>query len=65
MQCDIAHCNGACNEPECSDDVLIAGFSKTERLPEKNENSSSLAATTVFVIDPAQACRKYFKISYQ
>lgn len=60
LQCDVAQCLGRCNEAlDCDNEVLRAGAVVTSQtkggaLPKAGE-SMQLAATTVFVLDPAEA----------
>ncbi|XP_055298010.1 uncharacterized protein LOC129566261 isoform X2 [Sitodiplosis mosellana] len=54
IQCDVAQCVGVCAEDVCPGDVLSASSVKGGRVGNK-EDGSSLAATTVFVLDPDKA----------
>ena len=54
MQCDVVQCNGGCADIS---DQCNSGFKG--RAPSQNEESILLAATTVFVLDPADAPRKH------
>lgn len=62
MQCDVAQCVGGCAEEICPGDVLAASSIKGSSRPgNKVEDGSMLAATTVFVLDPADApCTFYY-----
>ncbi|XP_022210647.1 uncharacterized protein LOC111066392 isoform X2 [Drosophila obscura] len=58
LQCDVIQCYGRCVEIDDCNDVALAGFTKGGNTPRKfgpNEEGSSLAGTTVFVLDPAEA----------
>jgi len=58
LQCDVIQCYGRCVEIDDCNDVALAGFGKGTNGPRKfgpNEEGSSLAGTTVFVLDPAEA----------
>ncbi|XP_033241708.1 uncharacterized protein [Drosophila pseudoobscura] len=58
LQCDVIQCYGRCVEIDDCNDVALAGFTKGSNGPRKfgpNEEGSSLAGTTVFVLDPAEA----------
>lgn len=55
IQCDVAQCVGGCAEEVCPGDILSASATKGGRPGNKVEDGSSLAATTVFVLDPADA----------
>ncbi|XP_068156194.1 uncharacterized protein [Drosophila tropicalis] len=60
LQCDVIQCYGRCVEFDDCNDVALAGFTKggNGNGPRKlgpNEEGSSLAGTTVFVLDPAEA----------
>lgn len=61
IQCDVAQCVGGCAEDVCPGDVLTASSTKGGRPGNKVEDGSTLAATTVFVLDPADAPREYHK----
>lgn len=59
IQCDVAQCQGGCAEEFCPGDVATASANKGGYRPgNKIEDGSTLAATTVFVLDPADAARK-------
>ncbi|XP_020810960.1 uncharacterized protein LOC110186235 isoform X2 [Drosophila serrata] len=58
LQCDVIQCYGRCVEIDDCNDVALAGFGKGTNGPRKfgpNEEGSSLAGTTVFVLDPNEA----------
>ncbi|XP_043067902.1 uncharacterized protein [Drosophila bipectinata] len=58
LQCDVIQCYGRCVEIDDCNDVALAGFGKGTNGPRKfgpNEEGSSVAGTTVFVLDPAEA----------
>ncbi|XP_031625255.1 uncharacterized protein LOC116341958 isoform X2 [Contarinia nasturtii] len=55
IQCDVAQCVGGCAEEVCPGDVYTASSIKGGRPGNKVEDGSSLAATTVFVLDPDKA----------
>lgn len=57
IQCDVAQCVGGCFEDVCPGDVLTASSIKGGRPGNKVEDGSMPAATTVFVLDPADAPR--------
>lgn len=60
IQCNVAQCQGGCAEEYCPGDVVTASIDKNGFTPgNKIEDGSSLAATTVFVLDPADAARKF------
>jgi len=62
LQCDVIQCYGRCVEIDDCNDVALAGFGKGTNGPRKfgpNEEGSSLAGTTVFVLDPAEARCKF------
>lgn len=61
IQCDVAQCVGVCAEDVCPGDILSASSVKGGR-PGNKEDGSSLAATTVFVLDPDQAPCMFFII---
>lgn len=61
IQCDIVQCNGLCSD---IDDSVCAGdasaFTKGGRALGQSDDGMLLAATTVFVLDPADApCKSY------
>lgn len=58
IQCDVAQCVGGCYEDVCPGDVLTASAIKNPRPGNKVEDGTLPAATTVFVVDPADAPRK-------
>lgn len=62
LQCDVVQCYGRCVEIDDCSQVALAGFTKgSGNGPRKfgpNEEGSSIAGTTVFVLDPAEARRK-------
>lgn len=58
MQCDVAYCRGVCAEESCAGDINTAAFKGGSR-PGNKEDGSNLAATTVFVLDPADAPCKH------
>lgn len=62
LQCDVIQCYGRCVEIDDCSQVALAGFTKGNgNGPRKfgpNEEGSSIAGTTVFVLDPAEARRK-------
>lgn len=60
IQCDVAQCVGGCFEDVCPGDVLTASSIKGGRPGNKVEDGSMPAATTVFVLDPADAPRMIF-----
>lgn len=63
LQCDIAQCHGGCADDICPGDVLTASVTKGGHKPTGNatEDGTMLAATTVFVLDPADApCKRKF-----
>uniref|UniRef100_A0A1A9WJQ4 ZP domain-containing protein n=1 Tax=Glossina brevipalpis TaxID=37001 RepID=A0A1A9WJQ4_9MUSC len=63
LQCDVIQCNGRCVEDEDCSQVALAGaggggFTKGSGLGRKvgpNEEGSTIAGTTVFVVDPDKA----------
>ncbi|KAH8267340.1 hypothetical protein KR018_011796, partial [Drosophila ironensis] len=58
LQCDVIQCYGRCVEIDDCNDVALAGFGKGTNGPRKfgpNEEGSSVAGTTVFVLDPNEA----------
>lgn len=58
LQCDVIQCYGRCVEIDDCNQVIQAGFIKGNSGPRKfgpNEEGSSIAGTTVFVLDPAEA----------
>lgn len=55
IQCDVAQCVGGCFEDVCPGDVLSASTIKNGRPGNKVEDGTMPAATTVFVLDPADA----------
>ncbi|XP_064546025.1 uncharacterized protein LOC135433720 isoform X1 [Drosophila montana] len=59
LQCDVIQCYGRCVEIDDCSEVALAGFTKGNgNGPRKfgpNEEGSSIAGTTVFVLDPAEA----------
>lgn len=55
IQCDVAQCVGGCFEENCPGDVLTASAIKNGRPGNKIEDGTTPAATTVFVLDPADA----------
>lgn len=56
LQCDVIQCNGRCvNDVDCSKDVGALVKSRTDE-------NMLLAATTVFVLDPADAPRKLYQL---
>lgn len=57
IQCDVAQCVGGCYEEVCPGDVLTASAIKNGRPGNKIEDGTMPAATTVFVLDPADAPR--------
>lgn len=57
IQCDVAQCVGGCYEDVCPGDVLTASAIKNGRPGNKVEDGTMPAATTVFVLDPADAPR--------
>lgn len=66
LQCDVIQCYGLCVDDEDCSQVAIAGaggFTKgtggTGRKVHPNEEGSSIAGTTVFVLDPAEAPCKF------
>lgn len=60
LQCDVAQCQGTCAEESCPGDIISASAIKGGR-PGNKEDGSNLAATTVFVLDPADApCKLLF-----
>lgn len=63
FQCDVIQCKGGCiDDYECPGDVLSASSVKGKK-PTGNgtEDGSNPAATTVFVLDPADApCKCLF-----
>lgn len=63
LQCDVVQCSGGCADDEvCPGDTLTASINKGGRaLGSKSEDGMLLAATTVFVLDPSEAPRKYSK----
>lgn len=66
LQCDVIQCNGRCIDDEDCSQIALAGaggFTKGSggRKVGPNEEGSSLAGTTVFVVDPEKAPRKLTK----
>lgn len=59
IQCDVAQCAGGCSNDICPGDVLSAGLVGKQPTGDGTEDSTMLAATTVFVLDPADAPRMY------
>lgn len=60
IQCNVAQCQGGCAEEFCPGDVATASIDKNGFKPgNKIEDGSTLAATTVFVLDPADAAREF------
>lgn len=59
IQCDVAQCNGGCASDVCPGDVLTAGLVGKQPTGNATEDGTMLAATTVFVLDPADAPRAY------
>lgn len=60
IQCNVAQCQGGCAEEFCPGDVATASIDKNGFRPgNKIEDGSTLAATTVFVLDPSDADRKF------
>lgn len=59
LQCDVAQCQGICAEDVCPGDIITASAIKGTK-PGNKEDGSTLAATTVFVLDPADAPCKCF-----
>lgn len=57
LQCDVQQCNGGCAEEVCPGDTLTASLNKGGR--KSDPDSMLLAATTVFVLDPSEAPRKW------
>lgn len=57
IQCDVAQCNGGCANDVCPGDVLTAGLIGKQPTGNGLEDGTMLAATTVFVLDPADAPR--------
>lgn len=61
LQCDVIQCFGRCIDEEDCNQVAIAGAGYTKgsngppRKTYPNEEGSSIAGTTVFVLDPAEA----------
>ncbi|XP_060648021.1 uncharacterized protein LOC133837688 isoform X1 [Drosophila sulfurigaster albostrigata] len=58
LQCDVIQCYGRCVEIDDCHEVALAGFTKGGNGPRQygpNEEGSSIAATTVYVLDPAEA----------
>ncbi|KAH8359411.1 hypothetical protein KR093_006531, partial [Drosophila rubida] len=58
LQCDVVQCYGRCVEIDDCRDLALAGFTKGGNGPRQygpNEEGSSIAGTTVFVLDPAEA----------
>lgn len=61
IQCNVAQCQGGCAEEFCPGDIATAAIDKNGFKPgNKIEDGSTLAATTVFVLDPADAARESF-----
>lgn len=60
IQCDVAQCNGGCTNEVCPGDVLTAGLVGKQPTGTGAEDGTMLAATTVFVLDPADAPRTYY-----
>lgn len=59
LQCDIVQCNGGCKDEDICTEIGLAGFVKGGRALGQNEDGMMLAATTVFVLDPAEApCKR-------
>lgn len=57
MQCDIVQCKGKCsNEDPCTS---IASFTKGGKNGNEVTDGMGLAATTVYVLDPADAPCKF------
>lgn len=65
LQCDVAQCQGICAEDVCPGDIITASAIKGTK-PGNKEDGSTLAATTVFVLDPADAPCKWhpFRMNY-
>lgn len=60
LQCDVAQCPGGCSAEVCPGDVLTASAIKGDsNRPKSPEDGTMLAATTVFVLDPADAPRTF------
>lgn len=57
LQCDIAQCPGKCSGVVCPGDVLTASAGGSEGIKGSPEDGTNLAATSVFVLDPADASR--------
>ncbi|KAL7731056.1 hypothetical protein ACLKA6_014270 [Drosophila palustris] len=56
LQCEVIQCYGRCVDIDDCNEVLAAGFTKGgPRQIGTNEEGSSIAGTTVFVFDPAEA----------
>lgn len=66
LQCDVVQCSGGCADDEvCPGDTLSASINKGGRaLGSKTEDGMLLAATTVFVLDPSEAPRKFCETVY-
>lgn len=63
IQCDVAQCFGGCYNDVCPGDVLTAGVVGKQPTGNGTEDATMLAATTVFVLDPADAPRSYINTS--
>lgn len=65
IQCDVTQCVGGCYEEVCPGDVLSASAIKNGRPGNKVEDGTLPAATTVFVLDPADAPRNFIIYFHQ
>lgn len=66
IQCEVAQCVGGCFEEVCPGDVLSASAIKNPRPGNKVEDGTMPAATTVFVLDPADApCMNLFMTNHE
>lgn len=55
LQCDVIQCNGACVDMSCDN----TGVKDIRPAASPSEENVMLAATTVFVLDPSEAPRKF------
>lgn len=56
LQCDVVQCTGKCPEDDSCSSIALASFTKGgSRSVGETEDGMLLAATTVFVLDPADA----------